>query len=114
MKGQPRTFKDSNEFYNTFIEYIEDCKIREKLPNIAGFCRWCNINRDTYYAQKEYYSDTFKNIEEILEDEALNNKFTNDTLKIFYLKNKCGYKDKQEIDANVDSAIEINIGIENE
>ena len=37
----------------------------------------------------------------MLEDEALNNKFTSDTLKIFYMKNKCGYKDKQEIDNKI-------------
>lgn len=109
-----RTFKDADEFYKTFIEYIEDCSIREKLPNVAGFCRWCHMNRDTYYAQKDYYSDTFKEIEEILEDEAINNKFTNDTLKIFYLKNKCGYRDKHEIDADVDSKVEIRVDLEDE
>jgi len=37
----------------------------------------------------------------VLEDEALNNKYINDTLKIFYMKNKCGYKDRQEIDNNI-------------
>ena len=65
------------------------------MPNIAGFCVYCDINRDTFYAQKEYYSDTFKKIQDILEDATLNAKI-NDTFKIFYLKNKFGYKDKQE------------------
>lgn len=98
MKGQPRTFKTAEDFYNKFIEYVSYCDKKERLPNIAGFCVYCKINRDTFYAQKEYYSDTYKMISDILEDEAINNKYINDTLKIFYMKNKCGYKDKQEID----------------
>ena len=101
MKGYPRAFKTDKEFYDKFVEYVNWCKTEERLPNIAGFCVYCDINRDTFYAQNEYYSDTFKKVNEMLEDEALNNKFVNDTLKIFYMKNKCGYKDKQEVDNNV-------------
>ena len=54
MKGQPRTFKTAEEFYNKFIEYVSYCDKKERLPNIAGFCVYCKINRDTFYAQKEY------------------------------------------------------------
>lgn len=93
-----RTFKNDKEFKDTFIKYIDYCNKNERLPNVAGFCVYCDINRDTFYVQKEYYSDTFKKVNDMLEDEALNNKYTNDTLKIFYMKNKCGYKDRQEID----------------
>lgn len=93
-----RIFKNEEDFKNKFIEYIGYCKVEERLPNVAGFCVYCDINRDTFYTQQEYYSDTFKKINDMLEDEALNNKYVNDTLKIFYMKNKCGYRDKQEID----------------
>ena len=94
----PRAFKNDKEFKDKFVEYINYCENKQRLPNVAGFCVYCDINRDTFYAQQEYYSDTFKKINDMLEDEALNNKYTNDTLKIFYMKNKCGYKDRQEID----------------
>lgn len=90
-----RIFGTDVEFKNKFINYIKKCKTKDELPNIAGFCVYCDINRDTFYAQKEYYSDTFKKIQDILEDATLNAKI-NDTFKIFYLKNKFGYKDKQE------------------
>lgn len=89
------------------MQYVDYCDKKKRLPNVAGFSVYCNINRDTFYAQKDYYSDTFKKINDILEDEALNNKYTSDTLKIFYMKNKCGYKDRQEIDSTNSNKITI-------
>ena len=97
-----RIFKTSEDFIEKFKEYIENCKEEENLPNIAGFCVYCNINRDTFYAQEEYYSDTYKKVNDILEDATINSKNINDTFKIFYMKNKFGYKDKQE---------NINVGV---
>jgi hypothetical protein len=91
-----RAFKTKKKFEETFINYINDCKTKTKLPNIAGFCVFANINRDTFYAQKDIYSDTFKRVNDILEDATINSKDINDTFKIFYMKNKFGYKDKQE------------------
>ena len=96
IKMSKRAFKNNKEFINKFMEYINKCKSEKILPNIAGFCVFANINRDTYYAQKDYYSDTFKKIEDILEDATINSKDVSDTFKIFYMKNKFGYKDKQE------------------
>ena len=91
-----RAFKTAKVFEDTFMNYITKCKNEELLPNIAGFCVFANINRDTFYAQEEYYSDTFKKVNDILEDVTINNKNINDTFKIFYMKNKFNYKDKQE------------------
>lgn len=102
-----RAFKTDKELKNKFVEYINYCKKEERLPNVAGFCVFSDINRDTFYAQKEYYSDTVKEIEDILEDEALNCKGFNDTRIIFYMKNKCGYKDRQEIDNTTTNKVTI-------
>lgn len=99
-----RAFKTDEIFKNKFLEYIEYCEEKGKLPNVAGFCAYNDINRDTFYAQKELYSDTFKKIQDILEDATLNAK-TGDTLKIFYLKNKFGYRDKVE-NVNVQTSYE--------
>lgn len=90
-----RAFETEEAFIEKFKKYIGLCESKCNLPNIAGFCVFCDINRDTFYAQEEYYSDTFKKIQDILEDATINAKI-NDTFKIFYLKNKFGYKDKQE------------------
>ena len=92
-----RRFKDEKTFKDTFTKYIKKCKEKEELPNIAGFCVFCDMHRDTFYAQEEYYSDTFKKIQDILENATINARI-NDTFKIFYLKNKFGYKDKAEIE----------------
>src|SRR6056297_3461473 len=93
-KGHPRSFKDEKEFKNKFKEYLDKCIKEERLANIAGFCWYCGISRETFYAQDNYYSDTFKQIQTALEDEALNHRAT--SMDIFYLKNKFGYVDKVE------------------
>lgn len=103
-----RAFKTKNDFEDRFIKYIEDCKRENKLANIAGFCVFADINRDTFYAQKDIYSDTFKKINEMLEDITINAKI-NDTFKIFYMKNKFDYKDKQDVDANVNTKIKVTL-----
>lgn len=104
-----RAFKTKEIFIDKFREYIDNCASEEKLPNIAGFCVYCDITRETFYAQEEYYSDTFKKVNDILEDATINSKNINDTFKIFYMKNKFGYKDKQDIDASVKNEIKVSL-----
>jgi hypothetical protein len=93
-KGQPRTFKNADAFYNMAKSYILMCKDEAQLANIAGFCVYCDMHKDTYYQQQEYYSDSFKKVEALLESAALNHSAT--AMGIFYLKNKFGYRDKIE------------------
>ena len=107
-----RAFKAAKEFEDKFKDYVEYCRINDRLPNVAGFSVYADINQDTFYAQKEYYSETFKKINDILEDEAINNKSLNDARVIFYMKNKCGYKDKQD-DKNNNNINEKIINIAN-
>ena len=97
-RGHPRIFENEQEFLNKFIEYIEYCKVCERFPNVAGFCARMRMHRDTFYAQKDYYSDTYNIVNSILEDEVLQH---NTYMAQLYLKNKCGYKDKAEIDNNI-------------
>ena len=107
-----RSFKTAKEFEDKFKNYVEYCRKNDRLPNVAGFSVYADINQDTFYAQKEYYSETFKKINDILEDEAINNKSLNDARVIFYMKNKCGYKDKQD-DKNNNNINEKIINIAN-
>lgn len=104
MKGHPRSFKDEQEFKNKFDEYIELCIKQERLANIAGFCVFADITRETFYNQEQYYFDTYKKIQDILEDYTINAKI-NDTFKIFYMKNKFSYRDRQEIDSTINANV---------
>lgn len=98
--GKPPIYKKPQEIADKFDEYLLYCKQEGRFANIAGFCRFLKIVRDTYYeyAKKEKYADTIKMINEILEDETLQTKVLTPAEKIFYQKNKFGYKDKLEDD----------------
>ena len=104
-KGYPRKFATADDFVNKAKEYIIYCIDKDRLPNIAGFAVYCDMNVDTYYAQKDYYSEAYKEVETMLEDAVINGK-ANDTMKIFYMKNKFNYRDKQEIESNVNLTYE--------
>jgi hypothetical protein len=106
-KGHPKAFKTEDDLKVAMLSYVAYCKKKKKMPNVAGFCVFCDINRDTYYAQKDYYSDTFSQLNDILEDETINTNCVSDSFKQFYMKNKFGYKDKQEIENS--GAVDIKI-----
>lgn len=97
-KGRPRAFPTEEDFSNAVREYLEHCEGNGRYPNIAGFCSYNWITRETFYKQEEYYSDAFKKVQNLLEDAAINGN-AKESIKIFYLKNKFGYKDKQEIES---------------
>ena len=102
-----RKFKTAKEFEDKFFEYLKYCKDNERLTNIAGFCVYCRMNRDTYYAQKEYYSDSFGLTDCILEDEAINCKHIGDSFKKYYMSNKFNWCEKQVIDQTNTNRVQI-------
>lgn len=99
-KGQPRAFNSGDELLECLYEYMNYCEQMKRFPNIAGFCVFNKgnkknflINKDTYYKQKEYYSDAYRICNDILEDGVLQDNTYRAQL---YLKNKFGYSDKVE------------------
>lgn len=111
-----RAFETEKDFENKFNEYISYCKKNDRLANIAGFSVFADISRETFYAQELIHPYTFKKINQQLEDEALNCKCLGDARVIFYMKNKCGYKDKQDIETTNTQRIKIvnDLGINND
>lgn len=105
-----RSFKNGKELYDKMQEYLQVCRMQMEFPNIAGFCVFCDITRETYYAQKNYYSDTIKKVEDLLEDAAINSK-ASDTWKIFYAKNKFGYRDRFVNEIEHTNPIDINVNM---
>ena len=73
-------------------------------PSITGLANYLDIHRDTLheYSKQASYSDTIKRakqkMEKYLEDHLYGNNVTG---IIFNLKNNYGWKDRQEIDANI-------------
>jgi len=92
-----RAFKDKETFIRQFKEYIDYCTDKSRFANIAGFCVFADITRGTFYEQKNYYSDTYNKIRNMLEDETLQH---NTYMAQLYIKNTFDYADKTKVDSN--------------
>ena len=90
-RGHPRAFATAEELEQSFKDNINYCVETQRFPNVAGFCAYKWITRETFYKQQEYYSDTYNKIRQILEDEVLQD---NSYRMQLYLKNTFGYTDK--------------------
>ena len=69
--GQPRRFPTEDDFQQSFIAYIQHCADKQFLPNVAGFCVYADITKETFYKQQEYYSDSYKKIRQAPEDSLI-------------------------------------------
>ena len=87
-----RVFKDDQEFMDKFMEYTKYCEENKRIAYIAGFAVYCKICRDSFYAQKDYYPETYSMINDVLEDYTINSD-VHHVLKMFYLKSKFKYND---------------------
>jgi len=102
--GDNTNRKTPEELWKNFLNYLDYCRLERKFPNIAGFTIYANMGRSTFYNYMEEgnsnylaFVDTIKRINQHLEDECINNHFTSPAERIFYLKNKFNYADKQEV-----------------
>lgn len=93
LRGKPRRWLTEESLIEDFVHYLEYCSQQEpkRIPNIAGFCVYSDIIRETFYMQGEYYPYAFEKIKLSLEDQTMNIK---DTIRsIFLLKANFGYRD---------------------
>jgi hypothetical protein len=100
-----REYNDEDKKWNT----VEGAKmVANKLPTVVSFCRKIRINRDTFYEWVEKYdefSDTYKNCKTIMEDIWIENSLYerySKSFTIFLGKNVFGWKDKQEIEIELE------------
>ena len=105
-RGRPRKFESPEAFEEKATQYVQFCLQTGRFPNVAGFCVFCDMCEDTFYAQKEEYSESFKKVQSLFTDAVLNSKGASDTVKIFYMKNKCGYYDRVQAVVSVAGTIE--------
>jgi hypothetical protein len=90
-----RIFKTEAEFVKKFKDYLKYCEKNEDMPNIAGFCVYAKIAKNSYYSQKKIYPDGFSQVEDMLENAVINAKKVSPAMKKFYMENKMNYNDKQ-------------------
>lgn len=89
-----RKFKTGEDFVNKFTEYVERCYERERLVSIAGFLVHAKMCLQTFYNMRDMYPEEFDLIQNMLEDEALNNKTLAPPILLRFLSVKCGYNEK--------------------
>ena len=104
------SFKSPEDMLEKFQGYLEYCRVERRFCNIAGFCTYIDISRETYYEYKNnkdaIYSDVINKIDREIESELFESKLSPPE-RIFYLKNKFGYADKIEhVNTNVDVQVE--------
>jgi hypothetical protein len=98
-KGQPRAFATADELMQSFADYILKCMEHNQIPNVAGFCVFADITRETFYKQQDYYPDAYQKIRQALEDRTVNND-KSVAMSIFLLKNHFNYSDRPDSDSD--------------
>ena len=60
-----------------YVRYCSEDESNKRLPNAAGFCRFCGIRRSDYAALRQVYPLMYDIAESTFIDEALNTKVVN-------------------------------------
>lgn len=112
--GRPKKFKTVEEMQKAIDEYFKYCDMNEKPYTVSGLAYALNTTRRTLldYEEKDEFFHTIKSAKARIErfnEEMLYRKDVPTVGVIFNLKNNYDWKDKQEIEADVNSDVSINI-----
>jgi hypothetical protein len=112
--GRPLKYKSVKTMQKDIDKYFADCDKRERPYTVSGLAYALDTCRQTLlnYEENPEFMDTIKRAKakiELFNEEMLYNKEVSTTGVIFNLKNNYGWKDKQEIEAEVNSDVTINI-----
>ena len=111
--GRPPKYTKKEEMQKKIDEYFMQCD-RDKEPyTVTGLGLALDMSRQDLinYSNKEEFFDTIKKakarVENYLEKRLINDSSA--TGIIFNLKNNYNWKDRQEIDANVNTDIKVTL-----
>lgn len=76
-------------------------KKHSRIPNYAGFCRYCGLNGYDAKRLKRDYPESYSALCFIFEDEALNSDMPASVLSS-YLKQRLGYGEESDASASLD------------
>ena len=116
MSGRPLKYKSVAAMQKDIDKYFADCDEKQKPYTVSGLAYALGTNRQTLinYEEKQEFFDTIKSAKakiELFNEEMLYSKDVSTTGVIFNLKNNYGWKDKQEIEADVKNEVTINIDL---
>ena len=117
--GRPLKYESVEMMQKDIDKYFAECDEKQKPYTVSGLAYALGTNRQTLinYEEKEEFVDTIKSAKakiELFNEEMLYSKDVSTTGVIFNLKNNYGWKDKQEIEADVKSDVTINIDLVDE
>ncbi len=119
MGGRPLKFKTAKELEDKIEEYFLTCEDPEnpgvymKPLTITSLAVYLDTSRETLldYQEKDQFSDAIKKAKQRIhawtEEQLYRN--TQVTGVIFNLKNNYGWKDKSEIDQNINATVNATI-----
>lgn len=97
-------FESEAVFRRKLKSYIKHCNIdvkNRRLPNAAGFCRFCGISRDDFARLARVYPLMFDIAQSTFIDEALNTKMSNSAANMSFIadfnRSLCGMKEEDAL-----------------
>ena len=111
--GRPPKYKTKEELEEKIDRYFIECDREHEPYTVTGLALALDVDRKTLinYSEKDEFFHTIKKakgkVENYLEKRLI--KDSSATGIIFNLKNNYGWKDRQEIDANVTSEIKVTL-----
>ena len=113
MVGRPNKFKSVEEMQKAIDNYFKDCDANERPYTISGLAYALDTTRRTLldYEENDEFSHTIKKAKAKIEQFVEERLFVGNNTAgvIFNLKNNYNWKDKQEIEADVNTDVNISI-----
>ncbi len=112
--GRPRKFKNKKEMQKKIDTYFDECRKEKRPITFTGLAYSIGLSRQGLlnYSKKEEFFDTIKKARDYVEmtlEERLIGTSGTATGIIFNLKNNYDWKDKQDINANVNTDIKVTL-----
>lgn len=111
--GRPLKYNSVDEMQKDIDNYFKYCDENKKPYTVSGLANALDMTRQSLlnYEEKEEFFDTIKRAKSKIEQFAEESLFigSNTAGVIFNLKNNYNWKDKQEIEADINSDVNINI-----
>lgn len=114
--GRPLKYESAEKMQEDINNYFTECDEQGRPYTVSGLAYALGTNRQTLinYEEKDAFIDTIKTAKAKIErfnEEMLYSKEVSTTGVIFNLKNNYNWKDKQEIEAEVNSDVKIKIDL---